>query len=61
MGRMRSRDDSSSHAMWENLGASSPIERTRLNGNDSHPSLSFEPLIEDEESNPMVTPKFAIS
>ena len=33
------------------------IEWTRLNANDSHPSVSFEPLIEDKEQNPMVTPK----
>ena len=56
---LSSRDDSSSHATWQNLGASSLIKWTRTNGNDSHPSISSEPLSEEEESNPMATPNFA--
>ena len=36
IGWMQSYDDSSSHAMWQNLGASSLIKHTRLNDNDSH-------------------------
>ena len=50
---------SSSRVTWKNLSASSSIERTQLNSNDLHPSVSSEPLIEDEEPNPMATPKFA--
>ena len=48
-------DASASHETWKNLNASSSIKLTRLNGHDSHPSVSFEPLIEDEESNQIVT------
>ena len=59
IGRMRSRDASSSCATWQNLSAPSLTERTRLDGNDSHSSISFEPLIEDEESNPTATPNLA--
>ena len=44
---------------WKNLGALYLIERTQLNGNDSHPSISSKPLIKDEELNLTVTPKFA--
>ena len=46
-------------AMWKNSSASSSIERTQLSGHDSHPNISSEPLIEDEESNIMVTPNFS--
>ena len=49
---------SSSRAMWRNLRDSSSIEWTRVNHNDSHLSVSLEPLIEDEITNPTVTPKF---
>ena len=59
IGQTRSRDDSSLNATWLNLSASSPIEQTRLSDNDSHPSISSELLIEDEESNPMAKPNFA--
>ena len=31
---------------------------TRLNDNDSYPSISSIPLIEDEEPNPTITPNF---
>ena len=55
----RSCDASSSHTTWQNLSAPSPIEQTGINDNDSHPSVSFEPLIEYEEPNPTTTPKFA--
>ena len=57
--RTRSRDDSSSHATWQNLDASSLTERTRLKGKNLHPRVSSEPLIEDEELNLTVTPNFA--
>ena len=50
---------SSSHATRGNISGSSSIKWTRLNHNHSHPSVSSEPLIEDETSNPMVTRKFA--
>ena len=47
------------HATWQNLSAPSSIGQTRLNSNDSHPSVSFELLIVDEEPNPIVTPNLA--
>ena len=56
---MRSRDASSSRLAWQNLSAPSSIERKQVNDNDSHPSVSFEPLIEGEEPNPTANPKFA--
>ena len=37
----------------------STIERRRNNKNNSHPSVSSKPLIEYEEPNLMVMPKFA--
>ena len=40
-------DISSSHVMCQNLSAPSSIKQTRLNGNDSHPKISSESLIED--------------
>ena len=43
----------------QNLSAPSSIEQTRLNGNDLHPSVSYELLIEDEKPNPMAMPNFA--
>ena len=43
----------------ENLSTPSLIKRTWLNGDNSHPSVLFEPLIEDEEAHRMVTPNFA--
>ena len=49
----------SSHETWQNLSDSSLIEQTRLNHNNLHPSISSEPLIEDEMPNPTVTPKFS--
>ena len=50
---------SSSRAMWQNLCAPSSIERKQLNGNDSHPSVSSKPLIEDDEPNPTAMPNLA--
>ena len=55
----RSHEASFSHAMWQNQSIPSSIEWMRLNGNDSHPSVSFKPLIEVEESNPTATPNLA--
>ena len=49
---------SSSHAMWKNLSASSSIEQTRFNNDDSQTDIQFEPLIKDEETHPTVAPKF---
>ena len=46
--------------MWLHLGAPFLIRRMWLNDDDSHPWISSEPLIEDETSNPMVTPKFCL-
>ena len=54
-----SRSDRRDHATWKNLSVSSLIELTRLNGNDSHPSVSCEPLIEDEESKSTAMPNLA--
>ena len=42
---------SSSCVTWQNVSALSLIRRMRLNGDDSHLSLSSEPLIKDEEAN----------
>ena len=50
--------DASSRATWLNLSAPSWIKQTRLNGDDSHPRISSKLLIEDEEANRMVEPKF---
>ena len=47
-------DASSSHVMWKNLSASSLIERTQLNNDDSRIGVQSELLIKDEESHPMV-------
>ena len=52
-------DISSSRATWKNLSTSSSIEWTRLNGNDLHPNISSESLIEDEEAHRMFMPNFA--
>ena len=41
----------------KNLSTPSSIEQTRLNVNDSHPSISSETLIEDEEPNLTATSK----
>ena len=49
---------SSSRATWQNLRCSFSIEQIRLNYNDSHPSISSEPLIEYETPIPTITPKF---
>ena len=54
--RMRWHNASSSGAMWQNLTAPSSIEQKQPNVNDSHPSISSEPLVEDEEPNPTATP-----
>ena len=35
------------HATWHHLGGPSAIQRPRLNRNNSHPSVSSEPLIKD--------------
>ena len=59
IGRIRSHDASSSHATWENLSAPSLIEQMKVNGNDSHSSVSSKPLIDDEEPNPTTTPNLA--
>ena len=53
------RDVSSSRLTWQNMSAPSLIERTWLNGNNSHTIVSFESLIEDEEAHWMITPNFA--
>ena len=42
----------------KNLSSSFSIERTQHNGKHLHPSISSEPLIEDEEPNPTSTPKY---
>ena len=52
-------DTSSSRTTWQNMSAPSSIEQMRLNDKDSHPSVSSEPLIEDEEPNLTVTPNLA--
>ena len=49
----------SSHATWRNLSAPSLLKRTRLNGDDLHPCISFEPMVEDEESHRMIVPNFS--
>ena len=41
------------------MSAPSLMKRTRLNGNNKHPSVSSEPLIEDEEPNLKATPNLA--
>ena len=56
--RQALRDVSSSCAMWQNLSALSIIERTRLNGNNSHPRFSSEPLIENEQAHQTGAPNF---
>ena len=50
------RDTSSSHTMWQNLNAPS-IRQMGLNRDNLYSSISSEPLIKDEETNQMVTPK----
>ena len=52
-------DVSSLGLTWQNMSASSLIERKRLNGDDSHLSISSESLIEDKEANRMVNPNFS--
>ena len=48
------------HAMMRlYLGAPVWIGQTRLNDNDLHPRISSQPLIKDEMSNPVATPKFS--
>ena len=47
-------------ATWRNLCAPSSIELTQLNGNDSHHAFHLSLFIEDEEPNPMTTPKFCL-
>ena len=58
IGRTGIRDTSSSRTMWQNLSALAFIEWALLNGNDLHPSISSKSLIENDEPNPIVTPKF---
>ena len=53
-------DTSSSCMTWKNLSAPSLIGQTRLNHDNLYPNVSFEPLIEDEESNWKVTPIFRL-
>ena len=50
--------DTSSHTRWKILNASSSIKRTRLNDDDSQTCIQSMPLIKDEETHPMVAPKF---
>ena len=52
---------SSSRTTWQNFGASSLIERTRLKDDDSQTSIQSEPLIKDEETHPTVAPNFSIN
>ena len=52
-------DASSSSVTWQNLSALSSIKPTQLNDNDLHPSISLEPLIENEEPNPTTMPNLA--
>ena len=49
---------SSSHAMWQNLSASSSIEQTQFNNKYWQTNVQSELLIKDEEMHPTVTPKF---
>ena len=51
-------DASSSRATWKNLSASLSIKRTRLNDDDLQTNVESEPLIKDEETHPLVVPKF---
>ena len=53
-------DISSSCVTWLHLGAPFLIRQTQLSGGDFHPRVSSEPLIEDEETNRMVMPKFRL-
>ena len=48
--------NASSRATWQNLSAPSSNKQTQLKHNDLHPSVSSEPLIEDEMPSPMATP-----
>ena len=50
---------SSSHATCQNLSPPSSIKWMRLHGNDSHPKISFDFFIEDEEPNPTATSNLA--
>ena len=56
IGQMRSCNTSSSYVTRRNLSVLSLIEWKRLDDNDSHPSVSFEPLIEYEVPNPIAKP-----
>ena len=47
-------DASSSCQTWQNLSASSSIERIRLNNDDSRTDIQSEALIEDEGAHPTV-------
>ena len=51
---------SSSCMMWLHLGASFLIRWTKLNTDDLYSSVSSELLIEGEEANRTVTPKFSL-
>ena len=50
---------SSSRTTRKNMSVPSLMKRMRLNGNNKHPSVSSEPLIEDEELNPKAMPNLA--
>ena len=50
----------SSSAMWRNLSGSPLIKRTWLNQNNSHPSVSLEPLIEMKQQIRQLRPKLFI-
>ena len=51
-------DACSSHTIWHNLSASSSIEQTWPNDENLRTCVQSEPLIKDEETHSMVTPKF---
>ena len=53
-------DTSSLYATWQNMNSLSSIRRTGFNNVDSHPSVSSEMLIKDEEANQTVTPKCSL-
>ena len=57
--RQALRDTSSSCVRGQNLCTPSLIASMALNGDDSHPSVSSELFLKDEEANQKVTPKYS--
>ena len=57
-----SHEDQTSHVMWHFFFKRdiASFLCSISNGDDSHLSVSSKPLIEDEETNRMVTPKFSL-